>query len=123
MNYLRTLLATTLFFPSASSFSMPLLNINCPQAQNIKSEGLYKIREVNYGQYKGEQYSYYNTPHDWQLLIYPISADSENEAFQKGNALLNEIKGDANSEYVNGRIYCHYKSNHYGIGIIASTQF
>ncbi|GGI92745.1 DUF4949 domain-containing protein [Legionella impletisoli] len=91
-------LLTTLIASSAISLSahaIPLHNpLVCPKAQDIKAEGLFMGYHVFMGLYFTVKQSHYNTEHNWLFGIGPIDADNEEEALNKGRALLPKLSGN-----------------------------
>mgnify|MGYP000246312774 CR=1 FL=1 len=60
----------------------------CPELNAIQAEGISNAMEV-YGIYAAYQLSDFNTDTSWGFLIAPIDANSEEDAIDLGNDILN----------------------------------
>lgn len=64
---------------------------NCPNIEQIKTEGLsmaVKVQEEGFAAY---QESDYTTGEPWVFMIYPVDGDSEDEAVLSGNKILSKL--------------------------------
>lgn len=62
----------------------------CPDLSAIKAEGLSMSMQV-YGFYAAYQLSNFNTDTNWGFIIAPVEAESEDEAVEHANEILNSM--------------------------------
>lgn len=62
----------------------------CPDLSAIQAEGLSMSMQV-YGFYAAYQLSNFNTDTNWGFIIAPVEAESEDEAVEHANEILNSM--------------------------------
>lgn len=80
----------------------------CPKLSLIKAAKVTFVEKLAKG-YSVYQLSTYKTNQNWSFVLYPITADSENQALLTGNAILSKMtKPGVMRE---GDNYCSYETD------------
>ena len=86
----------------------------CPSTSSIKETGLSNVEQINtVPQYAAYHISLFNTEETWTFVIFPINADSKEQALYKGNQLLPTLSGNPSPEGGDGTWFCDYQLGNY----------
>lgn len=87
----------------------------CPDLNDIKAEGISMAEEMGPNRFISYNISSYNTESNWGFIIAPIESDSEDDAINTANEILDSMSAPGVVGQESGIYYCSYETGQQGV--------